>query len=106
MPNISSNRELPVTEITKLLTEKTATQRDGHLAQVVKWPGEANLKLLAQAVVNRNKFVVLNNKKFSIRYDSKYEAVFIKPADPRDGFVPCGYISFRRLKDALTEVSE
>src|SRR6476646_6674880 len=106
MPNISGNRELGANEITKLLTEKTASQRDGHLEAVKTWPGDANLKLLAEAVANRNKFVVLNNKKFSIRYDSKYEAVFIKPADHRDGFVPCGYISFRRLKDALTEVSE
>lgn len=100
MPAI--NRTLPVAEIAKLLKEKDARAADKHVAAVRKWPGDANLLTLAKAVHQRNKYVIFEgNKKFEIRYDSKFDAVFIKPVD--NGFVPCGYINFKRLKEVLAD---
>lgn len=100
MPSI--NRTLPIAEITKLLKDKDAKAADKHLQVAKKWPGHSNMVLLAKAVVQRNRYVVFEgNKKFEIRYDSKFDAVFIKPF--KNGFVPCGYFPYKKLKEVLAD---
>lgn len=74
--------------------------------KIAKWPGTENLKRLAKAVGGRApKVVFVNGDTFTIRYESNFASVFIKPAD--GNFVPCGYFSYEALKNALIdEVTE
>ena len=68
---------------------------------VRKWPNMADLLTIAKAVEKRNSRIKLEDGNwYTIRYKSKYEAVFIKP---EKGFVPCGYKSYKELKQVLSE---
>lgn len=93
-------RTLDPVEARRLFSIDQAARHDRSANAAIRWPGSYNLKLLAKAVKDRKMFVEFEPyMRFKIRYDSKFDAVFIKPAD--DGFVPCGYFSYKRLKDAL-----
>lgn len=95
-------RKIDETEARRLLSADEAARLDENRRYAAhRWPGEYNLRLLAEAVDKRRHYVDFDNgtQRFSIRYESRYEAVFIKPAN--GGFVPCGYIPYQRLKEAL-----
>jgi hypothetical protein len=94
------NRALSEEEAQKLLSIDEAKERDAKMNAAKLWPGSYNVKLLAKAVKERKSFVEFEPyQRFVIRYDSKFDAVFIKPAN--GAFVPCGYFSYKKLKDAL-----
>lgn len=96
-------RKLDTDEARKILSIDQAAKFDAKQTALNAWPGSYNLRLLAEAVNNRRSYVEFEpkNKRFSIRYDDIKEVVFIKPADTDNGFVPCGWFNYSKLKDAL-----
>lgn len=105
-----SSRALDQSEITKLLKQAKPEKESPD-----KWPGEVNLKLIAEAVDNRRQFVDLNpnspdSRRFTIKYDERHKAVFVRPASNGknitsgiSSFTPCGWIEYKTLKEALVE---
>jgi len=86
------DRELSVSEAKNLLTQLAPP--------VTKWPSSTDIKLIAKAVSKRESRVKLSDGKwYKIRYESRWEAVFVKP-EGKD-FVPCGYLEYARLKQVL-----
>lgn len=98
----SINRSLGVNEITKLISVAKAAEIDAK-SKMHSWPGTYNLGLIADAVNNRRRFVDLepSGKRFSIKYDERAKAVFLKPSEK--GFVPCGWWTYDELKRVLDE---
>lgn len=97
-----NNRALDSDEIRRLQASTEIAKRDRELSKAASraWPTAYNLRLLAEAVSKRREFVTFdNNVRFRIKYYSRIESVFIKPAEK--GFVPCGYFGFKRLKEVL-----
>jgi hypothetical protein len=95
----ASNRKLDAVEARRLLSIEEARRIDEQSRNIARqWPGTYNLKLLAEAVKNRQQFVEFepDYQRFIIRYDDNREMVFIKPADNK--FFPCGYFGYDRLK--------
>lgn len=108
MPKERSNlsRVLGGDEVRRLVASSEYAKKEAELSRAASrtWPGEYNIQLLAEAVSNRRRFVEFDNKKrFTIKYESKLEVVFIKPVS---GFVPCGYFSFKKLREALETNTE
>jgi len=102
---ISRNRPLGADEARKILSIDEAAKHDVKVNAAKQWPGTYNLRLLAEAVNARRMFVEFEPyMRFKIRYDSKFDAVFIKPAD--GSFVPCGYFNYKKLKDVLEEIND
>ena len=95
----TQSRSLEASEITKLLTQ----ERIGQPAP--KWPNAVDLKTLAHAVQTRDHYVTLSSGvRFIIRYESRYQAVFVRPDNGE--FAPCGYISYKKLSEALLTSTE
>lgn len=64
------------------------------LVHAPKWPNEKSMKELAKAVIANNKTVVLEGKKFKLRYIHK-GYVSVSPAN--GDFVPCGSFDIESL---------
>jgi hypothetical protein len=68
------------------------------------WPGPDGTIALAQAVHEKRPTVILNDKRFSIRYNTRFRhTVFVKPDG--SGFRPCGYFDTNKLEAALVELN-
>lgn len=86
-------RSLTSDQIQNLL--RTQPQLPSH-----RWPEKQNLLRIAKAVANKDEHVVFDNgQKFSIRYESRYDAAFVKPTN--GDFVPCGYFPYDKLRGIL-----
>lgn len=88
-----THRVLTSEEITKHLRAEPV--------KVKPWPDDIGLIALAKAVKAGEHSVMINGKRFNIRYKTKFKdgAIYISPDST--AFVPCGYISRKRLSDAL-----
>jgi len=85
-----NNKKLTDQEIKKLLSRE---------AKPDPWPNEANLIKLAKAVKAEEDTVTFDGTEFSIQYNEKWQAVFIKPTSK--SYVPCGWFNFDRLRGVL-----
>ena len=94
-------RKLDAKEALKLMSIDQAEKVDKERKEAGRWPGSYNLKLLSDAVDSRRQFVEFepNHMRFTIKYSSRWKAVFIKPANGQ--FVPCGWFSYDRLKQLI-----
>lgn len=84
---------------------KLQHNRDRHAEtiqdKIGKWPGDINMLRLANAVESEAPEVVFTSgDKFSIRYESNFNSVFIKPT-VTDMVIPCGYFDKDHLKSVL-----
>jgi hypothetical protein len=76
--------------IKKLLKEeKVSTTSDAYKE---RWPGEKNIKTLAEAVNAGAKSVLFDTKKFLITYYPDVVRI-----NPTEGFAPMGYFSRKEL---------
>lgn len=102
MPSINKNRTLGLDEAKRLLSADEAKRHETSRATIDRWPGEYNLRLIAEAVSKRRQFVEFDtNQRFKIIYHENVKSVFIKPSD--GAFVPCGWFGYDKLKAALVE---
>jgi hypothetical protein len=92
--------------IKKLLTKKDSSTPDQTSK---KWPGQVNMVALANAANNHQTVVVFRSGRvFKIRYhpelyvndDNPRGCVWISPLDRKE-FVPCGYITFKQMNEAV-----
>lgn len=87
------SKSLSTEQITDLLKKQPQEK-------AASWPGKEDLKRLALAVQDGAKTVIFSDGRvFSIRYDTRWDAVFIKPAE--GDYVPCGYFDKKKLREAL-----
>lgn len=94
-------RTLAMDDIQKLLKSEARTSKDPTGATYKeRWPGDANLIKIAKAVKRGADFVVFRNgQRFNLtRRDT--DLVLVKPDS---GFVPMGYFSIKKLKEAEHE---
>lgn len=64
------------------------------------WPGDDNVRRLAEAVNERSQFVIFGHEHFNINYYDQARHVFVSPAEIGK-FTPCGYFQYEVLKAVL-----
>lgn len=97
------SRKLNMDEVKRLVASQAAKDRhEASRSSVGSWPGEYNMRLLAEAVSERKKFVKFDDgQQFTIKYNDVRKDVYIRPSD--NNFVPCGYFSYQKIKEAMVD---
>lgn len=90
----SKNRSLDKTEVEKILAQDKVKRADHQHSFL-----SANIVDIAEAVKKGQSFVIIENRRFSIKRTPYYDGSV--HLNPDVGFVPCGYFSLSRLDNAL-----
>ena len=94
MPEIKK-RSLDRTEVEKILQQANARKSNLHVTSFLT----THIETIAKAVNNKQEFVIIEGRRFSIEHKPYYGGCVL--LNPDVGFVPSGYISLSRLNGAL-----
>lgn len=99
-----ANKELSQAAAIELLRTSNDRSKAAQLASRT-WLRPDDYTQLAKAVKKKQPFVIIQGRRFKIKYTMHYGgSVYIEPDGW--GFVPCGFYSYKTLDDKLVEAGE